>query len=57
VEIIAMEKDHSKLIAGLPHPFNDAKVKTTWKALGKEININLTICKAIKERIRKSRQS
>lgn len=52
-----MEKDHSKLIAGLPHPFNDAKVKTTWKALGKEININLTICKAIKERIRKSRQS
>ena len=57
VDIIASKKEHGKLIAGLPHPFDKARIRTTGKVLGEEIDINLTSCKAIKERLIKARQS
>jgi len=56
-ELIATKKEHVKLIAGLPRPFNKAQMGTTGKALWQEIDINLTRCKAIKARPRKERQS
>ena len=55
--IIARQKEHAALTAGLPRPLNKALMKTARKALGEAIDINLTSCKAIKERLRKERQS
>ena len=57
MDIIAKEKEHGELIAGLPRPFAKVKIRTTGKAIAKEIDINLTSCKAIKERLFEARQS